>query len=75
MAGEQKLVYLLMIVIWIHAVTGIDPMSFGAFVSLSGSVLYGAWNKVTCPFTECCDDSWIPHNFTSKSSSHSGNNM
>jgi hypothetical protein len=76
MAAEQILVPLLMIVIWTHAVTGIEPVSVGLGIGIAtGSFLYSTWNKLVCPFTECCDGSWIPQNFTSKSSSHSGCNM
>jgi hypothetical protein len=68
MAGEQTLVYLLMILIWTNAVIGIDPINLGIGIGIAtGSFLYGAWNKMVCPFMECCKSSWIPHNFISKS--------
>lgn len=64
MAGEQTLVYLLMILIWTNAVIGIDPINLGIGIGIAtGSFLYGAWNKMVCPFMECCKSSWIPHNF------------
>jgi len=71
MAVEQMLVCLVMIVLWTHAVTCIDPLglTFGA-----GAAIYGTWNSLVCHYKECCDSSWIPFDFTSKSSSHSGSN-
>jgi len=71
MAVEQMLVCLVTILLWTNAVTCFDPISlaFGA-----GAAVYGTVISLVCRYKECCDSSWIPFDFTSKSSSHSGSN-
>jgi len=67
MAGEQKLRYLLIILILIHAVASFDPLSFlSASVAVVGTTLHAGWHMLHCRHSECCDNAWIPHNFTSK---------
>jgi hypothetical protein len=72
MPAEQKLIYLLIILIQISAITSIEPFSTigaGIAASVVGSAIYAGWNKVNCHFNECCDNVWIPHNLTSKANS------
>ena len=69
MVVEQMFVCVMMILVWTHAVTCIDFISLGIGAA---SAIYGALNSLPCHFKECCDSSWIPFNFTSKSPSHSG---
>jgi len=71
MAFGQMFVCLVTILLWTHAVTCIDPISLAIG---AGAAIHGTWNSLVCRYKECCDSSWIPFNFESKSSSHFGSN-
>ncbi|XP_021934333.1 torsin-1B isoform X2 [Zootermopsis nevadensis] len=64
MPDEQKLVYLLIILIQISSITSFEPFTVISASILAGSAIYGGYNKYVCHFNECCDSSWIPYNFT-----------
>jgi hypothetical protein len=67
MPDEPKYIYLLLILIQIHAITSFDLIAVGVGLGIAaGSTLYAGWNKFACHFTECCSSSQIPYNFTSK---------
>jgi hypothetical protein len=66
MPDEQKLIYLLIILIQVTAITNLEPFTTIGMSIVAGSTIYAGWNKFACQFTECCESSWIPHNFTSK---------
>ncbi|XP_069695885.1 torsin-1B-like isoform X3 [Periplaneta americana] len=60
----ENLIYAVVILFCSTTVTSFELFStLGVGLSVGGAVLYAGFDKIRCPFVECCDDKWIPLNF------------